>query len=119
MATQQSLGKYRFNVTRPWEKVTGAVALERERLASGERREKHLALEYFCCFAVDSKDQPLKRSEVERVFKALSEREIERVMIELNAAIQEEYAKDAAERQKAKLLKQLDRSEEPPTPSKD
>lgn len=108
MATRDSLGKFRFNVTRPWEKITGAVALERERVASGERREKHLALEYFCCFAVDDKDRPFKRSEVERVFKALAEREIERVMIELNAAIQEEMARDMAERQKTKLLKQLE-----------
>ena len=92
MAKQKPAPKpvIKFDVTNYRAKITGGVKLEQERLAGGEQRQKHLALEYFVCFAVDSKDQPLGRAVVEQTFKAMSDLDIERAMIRLNAAIQEE-----------------------------
>lgn len=80
----------RFDVTNYRAKITGGVALEQERVAGGEQRQKHLALEYFACFAVDGKGNLLSREAVESLFRAMSDIDIERGLIRLNAAIQEE-----------------------------
>lgn len=80
----------RFDVTTPERKISGAVLLEQERLAAGEKRQKHLALEYFACFAVDESGKKMPRVEVEAIFATMNELEIRLALHRLNSALQEQ-----------------------------
>ncbi len=76
-------------ITPPEALISGAVMLEQERIHAGEQRQKHLALEYFVCFAIDEAGKKLPRVEVEAIFMSMSELEIRLALHRLNAALQE------------------------------